>query len=53
VHIASEYDLPESYAEELRQIVRDTMEEPDVKVTVVAVRGWWRSDAPDESAPLQ
>jgi uncharacterized hydrophobic protein (TIGR00271 family) len=44
IHLASPDELPESYADELRQIVRDAMEKPDLTVTVVAVQGWWRSD---------
>jgi uncharacterized hydrophobic protein (TIGR00271 family) len=44
LHIASEQDLPPSYADDLRSIVRQAMDEPEIPVTVIAVRGFWRSD---------
>ncbi len=44
IHIASHDALPRSYADDLTKIVRDQMDDPDVAVTVVAVRGLWRSD---------
>jgi uncharacterized hydrophobic protein (TIGR00271 family) len=44
IHIASRDELPPSYANELRKIVRDAMHDPELPVTVVAVRGLWRSD---------
>ena len=44
VHIASDRELPPSYASELRKIVRDKMGDPELPVVVTAVRGWWRSD---------
>jgi uncharacterized hydrophobic protein (TIGR00271 family) len=44
IHVASQHELPLSYADELREIVREQMEDPDLPVTVVAVRGFWRSD---------
>jgi hypothetical protein len=44
VHIASERELPQSYATELRKIVREEMGDPELSVIVVAFRGWWRSD---------
>ena len=47
VHIASDRELPQSYATELRQIVREEMGDPEVSVIVVAFRGWWRSDTDD------
>ena len=43
-HIASEHDLPESYATDIRKIVRDETGDPELPVTVIAFRGWWRSD---------
>ena len=52
IHLASHDELPPSYANELRKIVRDKMGDPELPVTVVAVRGFWRSDSdspPDES----
>jgi uncharacterized hydrophobic protein (TIGR00271 family) len=49
IHIASKHGLPESYADELRKIVREEMGNPKLPVHVFAVRGWWRSDA-DQSA---
>ena len=45
IHVASREELPSSYANELRKIVREKMDDPDLPVTVVAVRGWWRSDS--------
>jgi hypothetical protein len=53
IHIASQEELPPSYANELRKIVREEMDDPEVSVTVVAVRGWWRSDtdAPPNGSP--
>jgi len=44
IHIASHDELPPSYANELRKIVRDEMDDPELSVSVVAVRGLWRSD---------
>jgi uncharacterized hydrophobic protein (TIGR00271 family) len=44
IHIASHDELPPSYANELRKIVRDEMNDPKLSVSVVAVRGLWRSD---------
>jgi uncharacterized hydrophobic protein (TIGR00271 family) len=44
IHVASQHELPLSYADELREIVREQMEDPNLPVTVVAVRGFWRSD---------
>jgi len=53
IHIASDDELPPSYANELRKIVRDKMGDPDLPVTVVAVRGFWRSDSdsPPDGSP--
>jgi hypothetical protein len=45
IHIASQKDLPPSYAAELRKIVREKMDDPELHVSVVAVRGLWRSDS--------
>ena len=45
IQIASPKELPRSYADELRKIVREKMDDPELKVTVVAVRGFWRSDS--------
>jgi uncharacterized hydrophobic protein (TIGR00271 family) len=45
IHIASQVDLPPSYANELRKIVREKMDDPELVVSVVAVRGLWRSDS--------
>jgi uncharacterized hydrophobic protein (TIGR00271 family) len=45
IHIASQVELPPSYADQLRRIVRDNMDDPELKVSVVAVRGLWRSDS--------
>jgi len=48
IHIASLHDLPPSYANEIREIVRNEMDDPELTVKVVAVRSLWRSgdDAP-------
>jgi len=43
IHIASEKELPQSYADELRAIVREKMKNPKLPVTVIVVRGWWHS----------
>jgi uncharacterized hydrophobic protein (TIGR00271 family) len=45
IHIASQDELPPSYANELRKIVREEMNDQELPVSVVAVRGWWRSDS--------
>ncbi len=45
IHIASHDSLPRSYAKDLTKIVRDKMDDPELTVSVVAVRGWWRSDS--------
>jgi uncharacterized hydrophobic protein (TIGR00271 family) len=45
IHVASRDELPLSYANELRKIVRDKMNDPELNVSVVAVRGLWRSDS--------
>ena len=45
IHVASPKELPLSYADELRKIVREKMDDPELNVTVVAVRGFWRSDS--------
>ena len=45
IHVAARDELPKSYANELRQIVRDVMDDPELVVSVVAVRGLWRSDS--------
>jgi hypothetical protein len=45
IHIASQSELPRSYANELRKIVREKMDDPELAVWVVAVRGLWRSDS--------
>ena len=44
IHIASQDELPPSYADDLRKIVREKMGNPELSVSVVAVRGLWRSD---------
>jgi uncharacterized hydrophobic protein (TIGR00271 family) len=45
IHVASRDELPLSYANELRKIVQDVMDDPELVVNVVAVRGLWRSDS--------
>ncbi len=45
IHIASQIELPPSYGNELRKIVREKMDDPELAVWVVAVRGLWRSDS--------
>jgi hypothetical protein len=44
IHIATDHDLPRSYADELRAIVREQMEDEELSVFVIALRGDWRSD---------
>ena len=44
IHIASDENLDPSYADELRTIVHESMGDPDLKVVVIAVKGWWRSN---------
>jgi len=53
IHISSQDELPPSYADELTQIVREKMDDPEQRVSVVAVRGLWRRDigAPQKSPP--
>jgi uncharacterized hydrophobic protein (TIGR00271 family) len=53
IHIASRDELPPSYATELRKITREAMDDPDLPVTVIAVRGLWRSesDSPQKESP--
>jgi uncharacterized hydrophobic protein (TIGR00271 family) len=53
IHVASHGELPPSYANELRKIVRDAMDDPELPVSVVAVRGLWRSDtdSPQNGSP--
>jgi uncharacterized hydrophobic protein (TIGR00271 family) len=49
IHVASRDELPLSYANELRKIVRDAMYDAELPVNVVAVRGLWRSDSDSDS----
>ena len=49
IHVASRDELPLSYANELRKIVRDVMDDAELPVNVVAVRGLWRSDSDSDS----
>ena len=53
IHVASRDELPLSYANELRKIVRDVMDDAELVVNVVAVRGLWRSDndSPKNESP--
>jgi uncharacterized hydrophobic protein (TIGR00271 family) len=53
IHVASRDELPLSYANELRKIVRDAMDDPWLRVSVVAVRSLWRSDSdtPENDSP--
>ncbi|MCD4737093.1 MAG: TIGR00341 family protein [Bacteroidales bacterium] len=48
IHIASKNDLPKSYAREIKQIVRQEMNDPDIPVQVVAVRSIWIDDMDDD-----
>ena len=41
IHIASKRDLPETYADELRAIVRNEMADEEMPVFVVCLRGQW------------
>jgi len=53
IHISSLEELPPSYANELRKIVRDQMDDPELPVSVIAVRGQWHSDSdsPENGSP--
>jgi len=52
IHIATRDELPASYADELRRVVREAMDDPEQPVSIVAVRGLWRSDVNEgENAP--
>ena len=53
IHVASRDELPLSYANELRKIVRDVMDDAELVVNVVAVRDLWRSDndSPKNESP--
>ena len=53
IHIAADHDLPPSYADELRMIVREQMNDPDVPVFVIALRGLWHSDSDEGSQGSQ
>lgn len=44
IHLASKKNLPKSYAEELKQIVRDKMNDPDMPVRITAVKSIWIDD---------
>ena len=44
IYIASRTAIPEAYADDLRKIVRDQIGDPEIPVTVYALRGFWRSD---------
>ncbi len=50
IHIGANHDLPRTYADELRDIVRNEMDAPEMPVYVVCLRGQWRSDQ-DDPAP--
>lgn len=43
IHLASDHDIPESYADELRNIVRQEMDDRDISVIIVALDGQWVS----------
>lgn len=45
ITIAADHDLPESYANELRSIVRGEMNDPEIPVVVIALQGLWRSNS--------
>lgn len=53
IHIAANHDLPRSYANELRTIVRTEMDEPALPVLVVCLRGQWLSESDDLVTPNQ
>jgi hypothetical protein len=44
IQLASQHELPKAYADQLRQIMRDAMQDPEHQVHVITVRGMWRSD---------
>jgi uncharacterized hydrophobic protein (TIGR00271 family) len=51
IQIASKNDLPKSYASEIRHIVRQEMNDPDIPVQVVAVRSIWIDDKEEDEKP--
>ena len=46
IHLASDHPIPQSYADELREIVRAEMKEPELTVFVVCLSGQWLSREP-------
>ena len=48
IHIASRNDLPKSYGVEIKKIVRQGMNDPDIRVQVIAVRSIWIEDMDDD-----
>ena len=45
IHIASSNEIPKKYADKLRQIVREEMEDENIGVYVVAFDGQWLSES--------
>ena len=48
IHIASRNDLPKSYGFEIKKIVREEMNDPNIPVQVIAVRSIWIEDMEEE-----
>ena len=43
IHLASDHEIPASYADELRNIVRQKMDDSEISVIIVALDGQWLS----------
>ena len=49
IYLSSDHSIPRSYANKLRDIVRDEMQDPELPVTINCFDGQWFSDS---NAPL-
>ena len=47
IYLASRKDLPHVYADEIKAIVRQKMNDPDIPVRVVALRSIWQDSDPE------
>ena len=47
IHLASKKNLPKSYADEIRTIVRTEMDDPNIPVKVMAVKSIWIEEEAD------
>lgn len=53
IHVASDRELDPSYGDELRKIVRDKMDDPELLVTVICLDGQWLNDGGDSAQAEQ